>query len=192
MKFHSEKCQVIRIITNKRDEIQTTYSLRGQTLEVVDSGKYLGVTDDLSWHKHVDTVTAKASRTLGFLRRNLGECTKEVKRAAYTSLVRPTLEYASPSWDPTSTEDTNKLEKVQRQAARFVHGNFSERNPGCVTRMVNNLGWETLESRRKKDRLTTLFKIQHGLVDIRTLVTSCDPKTTDAPEVNRDCTSQLL
>ena len=67
-----------------------------------------------------------------------------MKSAADTSLVRPTLEYASPAWDPTSAEDTNKLEKDQRQAARFVHGNFSERNPGCVTRMVNNLGWETL------------------------------------------------
>ena len=49
-----------------------------------------------------------------------------------------------------------KLEKVQRQAARFVHGNYSERDPGCVTQMVNYIGWETLESRRKKDRLTTL------------------------------------
>ena len=88
-----------------------------------------------------------------------------MKSAAYTSLVRPTLEYTSPAWDPTSAEDTNKLQKVQRQAA---HGNFSERNPECVTHLVNNLGWETLESRRKKDRLTTLFKIQHRLVDMDT------------------------
>ena len=152
MKFHPEKCQVIRIITNKRHERHTEYRLHGHTLEVVDSGKYLGVTisDDLSWHKHLDVVAAKASRTLGFLQRNLGECTMEVKSTAYTSLVRPVLEYASPAWDPTSSEDITKLEKVQRQAARFVHGNYSERNPGCVTRMVNSLGWETLESRRKK------------------------------------------
>ena len=57
---------------------------------------------------------------------------------------------------------------MQRQAARFVHGNYSERDPGCVTRMVSDLGWETLESRRKKDRLTTLYKIWHGLVDMDT------------------------
>ena len=86
MQFHPEKCKVIRIINNKCHEIQTKYSLHGHTLEMVDSGNYLGVTisDHLSWHKHVDNVTAKASRTLGFLQRNLGECTKEVENAAYT------------------------------------------------------------------------------------------------------------
>ena len=168
MKFHPEKCQVIRIITNRRHERHTEYRLHGHTL--VDSGKYLGVTisDDLSWHKHVDAVATKTSRTLGFLQGNLGEYTMEVKSTAYTSLVRPLLEYASPAWDPTSLEDITKLEKVQRQAARFVHGNYSERNPVCVTRMVNSLGWETLESRRKKDRLATLYKIRHGAVDMDT------------------------
>ena len=122
----------------------------------------------ISWHRHVDSVAAKASRTLGFLRRNLGQCTKGVKSTAYTSLVRLVLEYASPAMDPTSSEGIVKLEKVQRQAARFVHGNYAERDPGCVTRMVSDLGWENLESRRKKDRLTTLYKIRHGLVDMDT------------------------
>ena len=142
----------------------------GHTLEVVDNGKYLGVTisNDLSWHRHVDGVAAKASRTLGFLRRNLGQCTMEVKSTAYTSLVRPVLDCASPAWDTTCSDDIVKLEKVQRQAARFVHGNYTERNPGCVTSMVKDLGWETLESRRKKDRLITLYKIRHGAIDMDT------------------------
>ena len=63
---------------------------------------YPGVTisDDFSWHKRVDAVAVKASRTLGFLRQNLGECTMEVKSMAYTSLVRPVLDYTSPAWVP--------------------------------------------------------------------------------------------
>ena len=103
MKFYPEKCQVIRIITNKRFEGQTEYRLHCHTLEVVDNGKYLGVTisNDLSWHRHVDAVAANASRTLGFLRRNLGQCTMDVKSTAYTSLVRPVLDYASPAWHTT-------------------------------------------------------------------------------------------
>ena len=92
----------------------------------------------------------------------------EAKSTAYTSLARPVLEYASPAWNPTSSEGIVKLDKVQRQTARFVHGNYSERNLGCVTRMVSDLGWETLESRRKKDRLKTLYKIQHELGDMDT------------------------
>ena len=170
MKFHPEKCQVIRININKRFERQSTYRLHGHTLEVVDSGKYLGVhlTNDLTWHKHVDATVAKASKTLGFLRRNLSECTTHVKSAAYTSLVRPTLEYSSAVWDPSSTEDINKLEKVQRQAAHFVHSNYFDRTPGCVSKMVSDLGWEPLQKRRQFDRLTTLYKIQRGLVETDT------------------------
>ena len=48
----------------------------------------------------VEAKAAKAHKTLGFLRRNLRECTKTVRVAMYTSMVRPTLEYASSSWNP--------------------------------------------------------------------------------------------
>ena len=77
----------------------------------------------------------------------------EVKITVYASLVRPLLEYASPAWDPTSSEGIVKLEKVQIQAARFVHGKYSERNAGCVTRMVSDLGLETLK-KQKEERQT--------------------------------------
>ncbi|XP_052809231.1 uncharacterized protein LOC128237685 [Mya arenaria] len=52
------------------------------TLEVVDASKYLGVTitESLTWEKH--NITSKANRTLGFLRRNLRECTPPVKEAS--------------------------------------------------------------------------------------------------------------
>ena len=164
MKLQPEKCQVIRINTNKRFERQSNYKLHRHTLEVVDSGKYLGVnmSIDLIWHTHIDETTAKASNTLGFLRRNLSECTKQVKSAAYTSLVRPTLEYAS------SVEDITQLEKVQRQAARFPHSNYHDRAPGCVTKMVSDLGWEPLQHRRRVERLSTLYKIQQDLVETDT------------------------
>ena len=58
------------------------------------------------------------------------------------------------------------LEQVQRRAARFVHRNYTQRTPGCVTNMVQSLGWESIQQRRYMDRLSMLFKIQHGLVDI--------------------------
>ena len=111
---------------------------------------------------------AKASKALGFLRGNLSERTTHVKSAAYTSLVRPTLEYSSAVWDLSSTEDINKLEKVQRQAAPFVYSNYFDRTPGCVSKMVSDLGWEPQHKRRQFDRLTTLYKIQWGLVETDT------------------------
>ena len=89
-----------------------------------------------------------------------------MKSVAYTTMVRPRLEYSSTVWDPHLTSDVHTLEQVQRRAARFVHRNYTQRTPGCVTNMVQSLGWESLQQRRYMDRLSMLFKIQHVLVDI--------------------------
>ena len=79
-----------------------TYTLHGHMLETVDSAKYSGVNiyDDLSWKTHVDKTAAKASRTFGFLRRNLMNFNKEVRERTYNTFVLPTLKYAVTVWDP--------------------------------------------------------------------------------------------
>ena len=81
MSFHPEKYTVLRMITNKRYRRQTNYFLHGQRLQVTDNAKYLGVTlsDDLQWEKHTQATSANASRTFGFLRRNLRDCSKQVR-----------------------------------------------------------------------------------------------------------------
>ena len=170
MKFHPDKCTVIRISAKKKLILKTNYRIYGHTLEVVDSSKYLGVTisEDLTWKKYIDNTVNKANKTLGFIGRNLGDCTAPVKAAAYSTVVRPLLEYSSTVWDPHQTSDINNVEQVQHRAARFVHQNYTDRIPGCVTNMVQSLGRESLQHRRYTDRLSMLFLIQHGLVDVTT------------------------
>jgi hypothetical protein len=46
--------------------------------------------------------------------------TYESKEKAYKSLVTPTLEYACTTWDPYLKEDKNRIEMVQRRAARYA------------------------------------------------------------------------
>ena len=106
----------------------------------------------ISWNSHINNIYAKANRTISFLRRNIHSCPKEVKRNAYTTLVRPSVEYASAVWDPYTKNQINQLEQVQRRAARFVNNNFYNREPGAVTAMISELSWETLEQRRAKTR----------------------------------------
>ena len=43
---------------------------------------------------------------------------------------------------------------------------YTSRTPGCVTDMVNELGWESLQDRRQISRLCLLYKAHNGLVDI--------------------------
>ena len=168
MSFNPSKCTVIRVSTGRRHKFQSTYTLHGQTLDVVDGSKYLGVTvtDNLSWSKHVSDKAGKAHRFLGFLRRNFKHCSRQVKAATYTSVVRPVLEYAAPVWDPYRQADIKALEQVQRRAARYVYNDYTSRTPWCVTEMVKELGWESLQDRRQISRLSLLYKAHHGLVDI--------------------------
>ena len=72
MEFSPSKCQVVRV-TAARKAINTVYTLHGQILEVVTSAKYLGVdiSSGLSWNSHIDRITGKANRTLGYIQRNI-------------------------------------------------------------------------------------------------------------------------
>ena len=160
MNFNTSKSNVIRIMPNKRRETLTSsYSLHGQIME--STNKYLGINirSDLSWSNHVEDVAARGNRTMRFLRRNFRECTPKVKTATYTTLVRPTLEYASAVWDSYKQKDVQLLENVQRRAARYVNNNYTDISPGSVTTMLENLKWTSLEHRRYKIQ-DTRFAIQ--------------------------------
>ena len=63
-------------------------------LENVQSAKYLGITitDNMDWGQHVSEISSKATKTLGFLRRNLAFAPRSTKEVAYKTLVRPKLE----------------------------------------------------------------------------------------------------
>lgn len=111
MAFHPQKCTTIHI-SRKRHPIKASYHLHGHTLEEVPSGKYLGVTisEDLSWREHINATSAKAIRSVGFLRRNLRNCQKSIRSQAFTTLVRPVLEYVGSL--PTTTDQSARERSV--------------------------------------------------------------------------------
>ena len=52
----------------------------------------------------------RASKMLGFLRRNLKIGSRKVKERAYKARMRPILEYASSVWDPHTKKSISKIE----------------------------------------------------------------------------------
>ena len=115
------------------------------------------ISSDMSWSPHIDSVRAKAQQRLGFIRRNLRGSPQECKRLAYLALVRSGLEYASVIWDPHLQVDIDKLEKVQRKGARWVTSTYARR--ASVTELLETLKWDSLQERRRQQRLIFLFKI---------------------------------
>ena len=165
MEFNPEKCQLLRV-TRRREPLQCTYTIHGHPLEEVASAKYLSVelTNNLSWNAHVDKTHKKCMKSLGFLRRNLGNCPQAIKSTCYKTFVRPIAEYASCVWDAHTKSGISKIESIQRRAARYVSNDYSRLS--SVSAMLDTLGWVSLQQRRAVAKVTMFYRILNGLVDI--------------------------
>ena len=135
-------------------------------MESVSAAKYLGVTieDDPSWTKHIDITTRKANQTFGFLKRNIRVHNKAIKSVAYKTLVRLQLDYTSTVWYSYTITDVNKVEAVQRRAARWATRDY--RYTSSVTAMLKDLNWGPLDQRCIDSRLMMMYKVTYDLVAI--------------------------
>jgi exonuclease III len=158
MRFQPVKCNIMQIY-RKKCHLRYSYYLEGTELETLESIKYLGVSisRDLTWNRHIHETCNRANRTLGLLKRNLSKCPKDIRMQAYKGLIRPTLEYASTIWDPHTKILQEKLEAVQKRAARFVNSNYNF-DPGSMTKILADSNLEPLKERRRQNRLILFYK----------------------------------
>ena len=76
----------------------------------------------------------------------------------YKTYVRCLVEYASPSWSPWTAADIAMVEKVQKRFVSLIPGltgNYEER--------LQQLGLQTLETRRHRSDMVATFKIIKGI-----------------------------
>ena len=72
-KINVAKCHSMRVTRHYSHKlIIHDYTLHQQTLENVQSAEYLGmtITENIDWGQHISDISSKATKTLGFLRRN--------------------------------------------------------------------------------------------------------------------------
>ena len=117
---------------------------------------------DLSFSKHIDGKTRRAyQRTYmiykGFLSRD-----KIMLSKAYTTYVRPLLEYCTPIWSPTTSLILLKFEKVQKYYTKRISSisNLSNKQ------RLQCLKLDSLELRRLYFDMRIVYKIIHGLIDV--------------------------
>ena len=193
MSFNAKKCYILSI----KNKSSYMYNLNEHILQVVDAHPYLGVqlSNDLRWTQHINGVAKKASSTLGFLRRNLQSSPPECRKAAYISLVRSTLEYSAIIWDPHHQGEIDRLERIQRKAARFITRDYKSRQPGAMTNMLQKLKLPELQTRRQHLRLAFLFKVARGTVPAlppEEYLTKIENKRRIRPTRNSDFASQNI
>ena len=126
--FNAKKFYIMSITVNQHTIIPSV------TLEETP---YFGLnfTESLKWSSHITKITIKkTTTTLNFLRRNLKYFPQECRKTVYISLVRSILDYGQIVWDPNLNQDVERLERVQRQAARFITGDCRTREEGILVK----------------------------------------------------------
>ena len=130
--------------------------------EILNSNtvKDLGVLVDqkLNFKAHIEDCVIRARQRSalifrGFLSRNIHNLI-----LAYTSFIRPLLEYAASVWSSSLTHLNDSVESVQRA--------FTRRLPGFVKltycKRLQKLKLQSLEHRRLIHDLVLCFNIVHG------------------------------
>ena len=88
----------------------------------------------------------------------------EKLKQTYFSLIRFFMEYGATVWDAYQKYNSDKIERVQRQAARFVKSRYSRYS--SVSDMLDVLGWMPLSQRKQEARLILFHKIITGLAQV--------------------------
>ncbi|CAG9136232.1 unnamed protein product [Plutella xylostella] len=120
--LNPSKCSTITF-TRKRQPTLTTYFLKGHAIGRDSKIKDLGVIHDskLLFDAHIDAITAKTSKALGFIMR-LSTNFKQAKtfKILYCTYVRSNLEYASQVWNPRYTVYIDRIERIQKRFMRYL------------------------------------------------------------------------
>ena len=110
-------------------EVKTTiaYFINRTNITLCDSTKDLGLilSNNLDWTDHYHSITAKAYKILGLLRRCFKTDSIVAKKKLYISLVRSHLLYCSQIWQPYKIKDILLLERVQRRATKYILSDFT-------------------------------------------------------------------
>ena len=119
LRFNLNKCMVMHL---GRQNPHRNYTMGAETLATTTSENDLGVYVDteLTFEKHIETVVNQANRMLGLIRRSYTYLDSQSLLKLYTSLVRPTLEYANAAWTPILRRNQILLENVQRRTTKLI------------------------------------------------------------------------
>ena len=129
-----------------------------QVLDSKDHARYLGVdiSSDLNFNHHINCVTANASKSLGFLKRNIKTKHPGIRETAYKTTVRPQVEYALSGWSLYTKKDIHKVEMVQRKATSYYSPYYS------ISDLQQQLHMRMLEQRRVDAKVIMMFNTWSG------------------------------
>lgn len=158
-----DKCAVLTI-SKGRHFIETVYRYGDHIFKRVKEHKDLGVIIDskLSFSKHIESITAKATAALGFVKRFCHDITDtQTLKTLFYSLVQSHLEYCAVVWLPFYDIYKSNIERVLKQFTMFALKEYpSEANQYRISSYENRLAalsMDSLHRRRINSALIFMF-----------------------------------
>ena len=156
MKANPEKFQAICIGKNTHDNIDS-FQVGQTNIKCDDNVTLLGVNLDfmLKFDAHVSEICKKASKQLAVLKRLGRFLTKQGKLVIYNSFIASNFSYCPLAWHFCSASSTNKLEKVQERALRFINNDYSS----PLSDLLKSTNTQPLHVRRLQQMACEVYKI---------------------------------
>ena len=165
MRFHPQKCKVMRIGTNHPEfEYTMTENQVTTVLEMSQVEKDLGVLVDnkLTFQQHVNSIANRGNQMLGIIRRSFEYLDDKIMLLLYKGLLRPILEYGNTIWAPYHKQDIHRVEAVQRRATKLIPSlkdlPYEER--------LKQLKLPSLAHRQSRGDMINVYKYLHGLYSV--------------------------
>ena len=158
--FNATKTKSI-LFTRKHDIDIPVLNMNNIELENTCEHKHLGLTFNHTgtWKNHINEIYSKAFSRLNILRMLKYNIDRKSLEKLYFGFIRPILEYGNVVWDNCTKQESDLIESVQYEAARIVTG---LRKGTSRSKLYSELGWDSLENRRQKQKLILMFKALHG------------------------------
>jgi hypothetical protein len=126
--------------------------------------KDLGVTatTPLSFNKHVDVIVSKAYTRLGLIYKLFETKSPRSISRLYKAFVRPILEFSSIIWNPYTQYRIMKIERIQKRMCNMIPAIRGK----PYQEQLKLLGLFTLQSRRTRYQLISVFKLRRQITKI--------------------------
>ena len=121
----------------------------------------LTITSSLSWRRHIESATTKASKVINLIKNVSHRLPRNCLNNLYKSMILPLLEYCDVIYDNCTVRESIALDRVQRGAALVCTGAYKHTRSDLL---LSELGWQTLKERRNFHKLCLMYKIKNGLV----------------------------
>ena len=155
LQHHSTKTKLMYV--GSRHNIKTvnydsSIMINNQPVPRARSFTCLGVKLDeiLEWDDHIEMICKKVAAGIGTMKRIKPYVPANTLQTIYSALIQPYFHYCSPLLGVCNKTLKDKLQKFQNRAAKIIAGVSLDTRSADVLR---SLGWNELETRRRKPLL---------------------------------------